>query len=282
MRRCSGGYTFIEVIIAGVILSILGLILADLFGKIGRQFLTADLKLRGQTEVGRGLEILGVDLFNMNQIDLAVPDQLLFRLDSRFLPGYRPTDLSTRNIPKSDDPDDDDDKWALPASALDFTHGSDLDDDDDDGDGMLDVQCRVRREGTDLVREYNFNEVGWTRRAVVAKRVTRFQLSYWGSKTYEPGATLDLGDNGMPDGGFPDNGENDGRISAREIDWVLSAQGGVGDRSGALDTPAERFRIAVVNVLIAVDANGDGREDFVLDNDVVPPLLPLKVRRTGL
>jgi hypothetical protein len=267
--------------IAGIITASATLALVNLFGKIGRQFLTSDLKMRAQTEVGLGIEAMKLILNHANQLDAADGDSVQFRMDSRFLPGYDRNALSARGIPTWEDPDDDDDEWTPPASATDSTHGNDLDDDDDDNDGQLDVQCRFRLDGTDMVREWNFNEGGWDRRDVVAKSVTSLGFTYWGSKTNpnDVGNVIDLGDDGVA--GTSDNGENDKKISSREIDWVLPAQGGVGNRSGDLDTPVERFLIVLITVAIACDMNTDGKNDFSFDYDVSPPLLPLKARRTG-
>ncbi len=72
-----------------------------------------------------------------------------------------------------------------------------------------------------------------------------------------------------------DSGENDGIISAAEMDMV-AAPSGLGNRNGLLDTVNERRYVTSIRVYLAVDKNRDGKTEYSVETDVYPPLLPLK------
>jgi hypothetical protein len=138
----------------------------------------------------------------------------------------------------------------------------------------VDVQCRYYMSGKNLMRDFNYNGAGWgANTKIIATNISSFTLTYYGSKSEDLGNLIDLGNDGAA--GTNDTGESDGIISAREIDWV-QAPTGAGNRSGLIDTADERRYIVTIHLYVAQDLNGDGKDDFKLETQLAPPLLPIK------
>jgi len=154
--------------------------------------------------------------------------------------------------------------------------GYNLEDDDDDNDGNIDVKIRIYwdKNSKNVYREIYLNEVLYENEVV--GKVTNLEFSYSGSKREDLGKYIDVGNDGVS--GTGDVGENDGKITLREIDWTLPPTGH-GNRSGSVDTVQELRYITKIELKLELDKNGDGIVDAKLHTEFIPPMLSLKVRR---
>jgi hypothetical protein len=214
---------------------------------------------------------LDQDFFEMVALQTAEPSRIQFLLDGSRLSNYRPEDdLRGSGIPNWINPDVDGDAGVWPSPVNFRMVGNNLDDDDDDGDGHVDMQVRYVCDGSRLLREFSENEGSWQTQ-VVSRDLSACGFRYYGSMNRLDVPVPDTGNDGIP--GTGDTGEGDGAVSEREIDWTLPANGGVGNRSGALDTPAELLLVASIRVDISVDVNHDGIPDSTDQKEILPLLL---------
>ncbi|MFH1619896.1 MAG: type II secretion system protein [bacterium] len=275
--RRHAGYTLVELLIA---IAILGMISAG-FAAMLRYSTKATIKAtnqgQAQEDVRRGLMMMEQALVHANQINVASSTLVEFVCDmdqSRF---YDPNvDNDGDGIPNHRDGDRDNDVMLLMPATAQWQVGYNLKDDDEDGDGMTDVRERIYLSGKEVLMDTSINEEPWGNRVVrLAANISTFTLTYLGNKANQLGRMIDLGDDGVS--GTGDTGENDGIITAREMDWV-QAPAGMGDRSGSTDTANERRYITSIRIFIGADRNNDGNPEYTVETDVYPPLLPLKSR----
>jgi len=204
-------------------------------------------------------------LVHANEIRVASATCVEFATDIDQSSLYDPGgDYDGDGIPNSQDGDRDGDANLLVSATAQWRVGFNLKDDDEDGDGMIDVARRLYLSGKDVWLDTNLNESSWTsRRQRIATNVSTFTLTYFGNKANDLGRNIDS--------------DNDGIITVREMDWV-QAPAGMGNRSGGLDSANERRYVATIRTYFGMDRDHDGRNDFAVEADVYPPLLPLKSR----
>jgi len=280
----SNGYTFIEIMMTVVVATILVLGLA--------RFLSVTLKGANKTgqetqsmaAVHKAFVVLERDFMDMNQLEECRKTSIVFQMDSYRKPTYSRTanpDMDTaangRPLTNRFDPDDDGDALDIVAPAERYRVGYDLyDEDDDNPPNGIDVLCRYRVEGGKLLRDFNYDGAGWTDESTVVAGLVNGEFVYEGSLRQMFDASIDCGEDG--DCATPDPGNQDGIVTAREIDWTLPAKGG-GNRNGEIDTPEERRYVAIVRVTLQHDENQDNKADYSLSNDLAPPFLLLKQMR---
>jgi hypothetical protein len=234
----------------------------------------ATVGLESQRRVSTAFAAADVDFSELSEILTASVSSITFTLDSFRMPGYdRDADPDGDGLSNREDPDDDGDLDTLGSLSTRGNHGNDRDDDDEDGDGKIDVRGRYRVSQGTLYRELSFNEGPWGSQREILKNVGLFQLTYYGDKTTTLSSGLDLGFDGLP--GTLDTGENNGEISAEEMDAVLPPLGH-GNGNGFLDTRNERNYITNIKLAIGCDLNGDGTVDESLTTEYAPPLLANK------
>ena len=218
------------------------------------------------------------DLTEANEIVEAGSHSIIFIVDSNRMPSYDPdADPDGDGIVNLKDPDDDNDASLILPPTAQFRAGYDLKDDDETGDGLIDMRVKYYLSGAAVYKDVSYNEQAWGGNVKkLLDGITYFNIVYWGAKKEDLGKNIDLGNDG--EAGTSDEGEGDGLISAREIDWVEPPIGH-GDRSGAIDTENEFRYVASVYMEMAYDKNGDGVEDARLSTELSPPLLILKTRQ---
>ncbi|MBI4395928.1 MAG: hypothetical protein HY548_02450 [Elusimicrobia bacterium] len=273
--RGNSGITLVETMVVVIVIAVVAIPLAQFVSTSLRDVTRSNLNLQSQDDLRRAFIFLERDVMELNEVTLSSSTLIEFRMDSTRSPAYNPQgDFDGDGILNLQDTDDDSDVTAIYAGTSTWRGGYDHKDDDDDNDVQVDVACRYELTGKTLTRDFNYNGAGWNlNRDVVAQNVSTFQFTYLGSKTQDLGRLIDLGADGV--NGTGDAGENDGVITAREIDWVLPPTGG-GNRSGSIDTVDERRYINFIGIVIAQDRNQDGREDFRLETQLAPPILPVK------
>lgn len=273
----SRGATLTEMMVALAIMSIVVVAFARLL-KTSVTVTTKEMN-RGQAneELRRALSAVEEALIHANEVRTASSTFVEFVCDFDHSPGYaREGDLDGDGVPDFRDGDRDGDAAALLPAAQQWQAGFNLKDDDEDGDGLRDVTRRLYLSGRELRLDTSVNEDAWGQRIkVLAPSVSTFTLAYFGNKGNPLGRNVDLGSDGTAATG--DAGENDGIISAAEMDAVLPAAG-MGNRSGSLDLANERRYLTQIRFRLGLDKNKDGIQDALVETDVYPPLLPLKSR----
>lgn len=276
-HRASPGVTLTELMLSTALTA--GIVTA--FAGFQRGAVTASVRSRaaaeGSESARAALRSIERDLYGANQVTVASATLIEFVCDIDRSPDYDGSaDADSDGVPNERDGDMDGDAQLIAPAAAQWRHGFNLKDDDEDGDGRVDMRVRYYVSGRSLARDVSINEEAWGRRVREAARgVSSLTFSYFGNKAAELGKLLDRGADGLA--GTSDPGENDGVIDQAEMDRV-AAPAGAGNRSGALDTDAERRYVTSVRISLAVDSNGDGRPDGRLLTEVQPPLLPLKGR----
>jgi len=219
------------------------------------------------------------DIYQMNELLEISSTSIKFISDIARNPNYAPeADYDGNGIINKYDADIDGDaptRFFLPQDQQ-WKVGYNLEDDDDDNDGNIDVIIKIYwdKNTKNVNREIYLNETLFENRVV--GKVTRLEFSYSGSKREDLGKYIDVGNDGVA--GTGDAGENDGKISLREIDWTQSPLGH-GNRSGKVDTSQELKYITTIGILLEFDKNGDGIVDAKLETELMPPMLPLKAKR---
>ncbi|OGR37544.1 MAG: hypothetical protein A2X29_00575 [Elusimicrobia bacterium GWA2_64_40] len=220
------------------------------------------------------------DLYEANQLESVSASSVTFRCDIVRAPGYGLySDLDgdgTANIKDTDDDGDAAARFSLSAADQ-WRAGYDLEDDDDDNDGNVDLRVSIYYSAAER-KVYRSVSVNGGAPVVfeLAAAVSSFTLTCYGAKREDLGRKIDLGGDGAAATG--DEGEEDGVITEREIDWTTPPVGH-GDRSGGLDTAGELKYVTSVAVYAEADTNSDGKPDSMLGAEIMPPLLALKRRR---
>lgn len=280
-----------------MVVFVLGLILVPLVNFFRSSLLQSVKIKRGldsQDALRDAMREVERDFREMVQVDVSSATFIQFRLDSHRLPGYHPNaDPDGDGMPNNRDADVDNDYGALLPPGTRWTSGFNLSDDDEFdptmsdlaiiNDGRIDVQCRYFVRDGALVRDYNFHEAGWgLNEKVLARSLSTngFQINYFGNANEPLGRNVDLGNDGVR--AVVDAGQGDRIITDKEIDMVLPADGGNGNRSSLvspfhrIDTFVERQYIFFFSVRLAQDANSDGQDDFSLRTEISPLLLPVR------
>lgn len=279
-RRVRSGVTLTELMIYTAVVSIALVAFSKYFFGFSRTAKRADNEMKGSFEMRLLMSRAENDLYEANQVESVTASSITFRCDAVKAPGYQlDGDFDADGVVNIKDTDDDNDsslKFSLPA-AQQWQAGYDLEDDDDNNDGAPDVRVSIYYVPAEkkVYRALYLNG-GAPEVKALAVNISSFSLTCYGSKREDLGRNIDLGPDGAA--GTGDAGEEDGIISAREIDWTLSPAGH-GNRNGRLDTAGELKYITSVAVYAEADANGDGVPDSVLGTEIMPPLLALKRRR---
>lgn len=271
------GATLLELLVA---MAIMAIVMAGFSGLLKYSMLASGSAMnqgQAQEDVRRGLSKVEEALVHMNEVLVASSTFVEFVCDRDQHPAYaREADPDGDGIPDFRDGDRDNDANLLAPATAQWRAGFNLKDDDDDGDGLRDVRRRLYLSGKTLLLDTSLNEDAWGARVqTLLSGVSTFTLTYFGSKGNLLGRNIDLGSDGNAATG--DAGEGDGIITAREMDFV-QAPSGMGNRSGGLDLANERRYVTEVRLYVGVDRNKDGKNDYVVETDVYPPLLPLKSR----
>ncbi|MDP3542827.1 MAG: type II secretion system protein [Elusimicrobiota bacterium] len=275
MRNAKRGTTLTELMLA---VAVLGVVSSGVFGLLkytGVAVNRAQTTVQAQEETRQALALIEDALIHANEVRVASATYAQFILDIEHAPGYDPNaDGDGDGVPSFRDGDRDSDVQLLLPAATQWQAGYNLKDDDEDGDGQIDMEGRLYLSGRSLLYETRVNGGAWGGRRPLLNEVSTFTLTYWGNRANPLGAQIDLGANGTA---VNDAGQNDGVISSVEMDAVL-APAGMGNRNGALDLANERRYITSIRVALAVDRDKDGKNDYALEMDLYPPLLPLKSR----
>lgn len=264
-----------EIMLAVAVLSVVAIGISGLLKYAGIAVKRAQNTGMAQEETRQALMRIEDALMHVNEVRVASATYVEFVIDIEHSPAYsREGDADGDGVPNFRDGDRDADVQVMMSAATAWRGGYNLKDDDEDGDGQVDMMGRLFLSGRALRYETRVNGGAWGGGRDLLAEVSTFTLTYWGNRANPLGQQIDLGPNGTA---VPDAGQNDGVISAAEMDAVL-APAGMGDRNGALDLANERRYITSIRLALAVDRNKDGVNDYALETDVYPPLLPLKSR----
>lgn len=264
MKR-ENGYTLLELVMAMGIMGIVCVAFSSVLKYVMKSTTTVRVQGEALEDSRQALMKIEESLTHVNEVRVASSTFIEFVTDIDESPLYDPDgDIDGDGIPNFRDGDRDGDANLLLPATSQWRAGFNLKDDDEDGDGRIDVMRRLTLSGKDFWLDTNLNESSWTsRRKRIATNVSTFTLTYFGNKANDLGRNIDS--------------DNDGIITAREMDWV-QAPAGMGNRSGGLDSANERRYITTLRVYFGMDRNSDGKSDFTVETDVYPPLLPLKSR----
>lgn len=276
MRNSRRGTTLTELMLAVAVISVVALGISGLLKYTGIAVSRAQNTVQSQEETRQALMLLEDALVNANEIRVASTTYVEFTIDIEHSPAYaRDADADGDGVPNFRDGDRDSDVQLLLPAAAAWRGGYNLKDDDEDGDGQVDMMGRVFLSGRALCYETKVNGGAWGGGRDLLNEVSTFTFTYWGNRANLLGQQIDVGGDGVAATG--DAGENDGVVSAGEMDAALPPAG-MGDRNGLLDTVNERRYITSIRFALAVDRNKDGKNDYALETDVYPPLLPVKNR----
>ena len=271
------GFTLTEVMITVAILAVVAVPLTVFFTSGARNVVASQNKAAAQEELRQAIAAIEPVFMESNEVLQISTSSIMLCLDSCAMDSYQMQgDFDGDGIANIQDPDDDDDApsaLTLPATAQ-WAVGYDLKDDDDDNDGKIDLRVSFYLSDRRLMKAVSVNEGPWQTEAVI-DGISYFAITPYGAKREDMGKNIDTGNDGVPNTG--DSGENDGIITAREIDWTLPARGH-GNRSGGIDTPRELKYICSLYIEIGVDKNSDGVEEYRLRTEIAPPLLTVKRR----
>lgn len=275
MREARRGATLIELLMGVAVLGAVFAGIAGLLKYTGVAVSRAQQAGMAQEESRQALMIVEEVLAYANEIQVASATYVHFTLDLEHAADYvRDGDMDGDGVPNFRDGDRDADINQVLSAADAWRGGYNLEDDDEDGDLQIDLEGRLYLSGRDLRYETRRNGGGWSGK-VLLEEVRTATFTYWGNRANPLGSQIDLGNDGVSATG--DAGENDGVISSAEMDMAPSPAG-MGNRSGTLDLANERRYITSARLAFAVDRNRDGKNDYAIETDVYPPLLPLKSR----
>jgi type II secretory pathway pseudopilin PulG len=275
------GVTLVELMVYMAVMSIAIAAFAGYFGGFMKSAKSAEHKMQASAELRLLFSRLSDGLHPAVAFTGVSASSVTIICGSEEAPWYAPDgDTDGDGVPNLRDTDDDGDaaqRFSLPADQQ-WRVGYDLEDDDDDNDGNLDCLLSFYYVPAEraVYRSARFN-AGPPEIKLLAVNISSFSFTAYGSRREDLGRNIDLGNDGMP--GTSDAGEGDGIISAREIDWVRPAQGGHGNRSGAIDTADELKYVTTLELYAECDYNSDGTPDSFLRTHVSPPLVPLRRRR---
>ncbi len=277
----TAGVTLVEVMMYVVLVSIIGLSITTFFQTAVRGAKKTELQMLALSDLRDILTKFEIetDIYQINELLEISTTSIKFISDITRSPLYDPNaDYDGDGIINKYDSDIDNDaqeRFFLPQDQQ-WKVGYNLEDDDDDNDDKIDVIIKIYWDPLDkkVYRELYINEGLYSNK--VLGEVTKFEFTYSGSKREDLGKFIDLGNDGVA--GTKDYGENDGKISLREIDWTLPPTGH-GNRSGTIDTGQELRYITTIGLKLELDRNKDGLVDAKLETELMPPMLPLKWRR---
>jgi len=271
----SRGMTLTEILLGMAILSVFGLTSSYLLKVVFNATTKTQAASSAQEEVRQALSKMESDLYEANEIRTSSTTFVEFICDFNRSPKYDPAgDQDGDGIPNVRDADMDGDANLMVPATAQWRIGFNLKDDDDNGDKKIDVRIRYYLQNKVLYKDSSFDEEAWGARVVkILDNVSLFSINYLGSKANDLGRNIDLGSDGNP--GTGDNGENDGIISQVEMDMVPPSAG-MGNRDGFLDTTNERRYITSIRLILGVDKNKDGQNDFQVTTEIYPPLLTVK------
>jgi len=262
MRRPRGrrGVTLVELMIATALMTLIAVAFAGFLKYVLRAAVVENDLAQGQESVRQGLEGLELALVHANEITIASSTLVEFIADSDQSPFWNPNALDCKGVPYYRSADVDCDAASIQTPANAWKSGFNLTDDDDDNDGNVDVKERVYLQNGTIYRDMSLNGAPWGGRVTkLLTNVSTFTFSYWGNKANQLGANIDL------------NG--DGVISARDMDC---APAGGGNCNGVLDLQVERNYITSIRIDVGVRTNSSSATVYQIEDDVYPPLLPLK------
>ncbi|MEW6557459.1 MAG: prepilin-type N-terminal cleavage/methylation domain-containing protein [Elusimicrobiota bacterium] len=277
----SKGLTLIELMIYVAVFGIITIPLTTFFVKSLKSVYESQRKTESQEAVRVVLIEIEKDMGEANQIIASSSTAIDFIADYTKHPNYDfYGDTDGDGIVNIQDPDDDNDASLIQPPTSQWKIGYDLDDDDDDNDGNPDVKIRFYLDAAakKIYKDASYNGAAWGNNIKeLATNISSFTLTYIGAKRNDLGRYIDLGNDGTS--GTADTGENDGIISATEIDMVQPSTGH-GNRNGRLDTDNEMKYINSIGIYIEMDKNTDGTADYKIETEILPPLLSLKKRVT--
>ncbi len=276
MMKASRGVTLVELMVGMAIMCVTIAGFSTLLSTTIKSTTSAQTKGEAQEETRQALARVEEVLVQANEVQVASATYVEFVVDVDQSPAYdRGADWDADGIPNYRDGDRDGDAAGLLPAATQWRAGYNLKDDDEDGDGQVDVRQRIYLSGGEVWLQTSLDGAVWGAGRRLMTSVSTFTLSYFGNKANNLGKSIDRGGDGASGTGDP--GENDGIISAAEMDAVL-ATAGMGNRNGLLDTANEKRYITTIRLTLGSDKNKDGKTDYAVETDVYPPLLPLKSR----
>jgi type II secretory pathway pseudopilin PulG len=276
MIKRSPGVTLVELMIGLAIMAAAVAGFSTLLRSIIMATTGAQTKGEAQEETRQALSRIEEVLVQANEVRVASATYVEFVADIDQSPLYdRSADWDADGAANYRDGDRDGDAGQLLPAASQWRAGYNLKDDDENGDGQVDVRQRIYLSGGAVWLQTSLDGAVWGAGRRLMTSVSTFTLSYFGNKANNLGKSIDRGGDGASGTGDP--GENDGIISAAEMDMVQPTAG-MGNRNGALDTDNERRYITTIRLTLGSDKNKDGKTDYVVETDVYPPLLPLKSR----
>ncbi|MBI5245253.1 MAG: prepilin-type N-terminal cleavage/methylation domain-containing protein [Elusimicrobia bacterium] len=265
--RWSRGWTLTELLVGMAIMAVACAAFASLLKYVMRATTGVRAQGEAQEEARQALMKVEEALAHANEIRVASNTFVEFVVDLDQSPNYNPDgDMDGDGIPDYRDADRDSDASLLMPATAQWRAGFNLQDDDEDGDGKIDVMRRLWWDKPErkLYLDMSLDEEAWGgRRQLAAQNVSTFTLTYFGSKANALGRLIDL------------NG--DGDVAFDEMDRAVPTTG-MGNNNGALDLANERRYITYVRIYLGMDKNRDGKNEYVVETDVYPPLLPLKSR----
>jgi prepilin-type N-terminal cleavage/methylation domain-containing protein len=262
-QRRRRGVTLIELMIAMSLLALISVSFAAFIRSLLKTGLAAKVQVQGTETVRQGMEYAELELSHANQVTMASATMVEFIADIDHSPSWNPGgDTDNDGIPNYRDPDTDGDAGTILTPATQWRAGYNLTDDDEDGDGKVDLKERLYVSNGTLWQDLSVNEAAWGRYVrKLLPDVSSFTFTYWGSKANQLGMNCDA--------------NSDGIVSAVEID-ACAPPGGAGNNNGRLDTAGELSYLTTIRINVSVDVNHDGKNEYSLETDVYPPLLPLK------
>jgi type II secretory pathway pseudopilin PulG len=277
----SFGFTLAEVIMYSLLVGIIGIFITTFFQTTIRGTKKVELNSLAMAELRNILTKFEIetDIYQANELLEISSTSIRFISDIVRSPNYDPeADYDGDGIINKYDADIDNDaptRFFLSQDQQ-WKVGYNLEDDDDDNDGKIDVIIKIYwdQNSKEVRREIYLNETLYQNE--VLGKVTKLEFSYSGSKREDLGKYIDVGNDGVA--GTNDPGENDGKITLREIDWTLPPTGH-GNRSGKVDTPQELSYITTIGLYLELDKNNDGIVDAKLKTELMPPMLVLKTKR---
>lgn len=217
------------------------------------------MKLQVSQAAHRAFILMDRDFPSMTRVSTATATRIEFQLDSNRLPNYNPNAPSAiPTIPVGESPDVDGDQFVRPTPAIPvWSVGDNLVDEDDDGDVRIDVQCRYELRGTDLIRDFNFNEGGWGRNeSVIVERVQSLRFDYFSYTNTAGNVSFVTNSEGLVEGltvdGSAAYGNNDG------IPW---------------NTQRERDRVDMVRVTLGFNPRDPTK---TISSDFAPNFLIIR------
>lgn len=260
--RARRGVTLIEMMVAMTILAVICVAFAGFLRYATKAAVLENMETDSQEAVRQGLGRMELALIHANEVTIASSTIVEFIAGIDQSPNWRPNDDDDGDgVPNYLDSDMDGDAAAVQPASATWRSGYNLTDDDENGDGKIDVRERIYLSSRTIYYDMSLDEAPWggSRLTKLLTNVSSFTITYYGNKANQLGSAIDT------------NG--DGIISSSEMD--CDSHGG-GNCNGMLDLAVEKSYITSIRLHVAVDFNKDGTNEYTIDTDVYPPLLPLK------